>query len=202
MLCRREISLFLHNNQTISHQSSIHSSRASHEILDSLIVHVDGRKENALYHSSDSIIQFQSQNYLFILSSSPDSEANAPSSPILSNYHLHNSIRPYANPARQKQHQKTNASPTVPFLFRYHHSQSDTFISTLKSHTTHSFVILNLTTPFPSTSIHQCILIKSIIHSPPPLRLQPITPSPHSIHSNHNPPLFVKFRSIHFTLHL
>ena len=53
------------------------------EILDSLPVHVDGRKEHALYHSNDSIIQSQSQNHLFILSPSPDSEANTPSSPIL-----------------------------------------------------------------------------------------------------------------------
>ena len=87
MLCRREISLFLNNNQSMLYKSSIHSSRASHEIIDSLPVHVDGRKEHALYHSNDSIIQSQSQNHLFILSPSPDSEANTPSSPILFNPH-------------------------------------------------------------------------------------------------------------------
>ena len=116
-LCRREIALFLNNNQTISHQSSIHSSRVSHEILNSLPVHVDGKQEHVLYHSNDSIIQSQSQKYLFILSSSPDSEANTPSSSFLLNPHPYNSIHSYAIPARQKQHQKTITSPTISFPF-------------------------------------------------------------------------------------
>ena len=199
MLCRREISLFLNNNQTISCHSSIHSSRASHEILKAFTIHVDGKQEHVLYHSNDSIIQSQSQKYLFILSSSPVSEANTSSSSFLLNPHPHNSIHSYAIPARRKQHQKTNASPTVPFLFRYHHSQSSTIIFTLKSHTTHSLVILIPITPFLSTGIHQCILIKSNIQFHPPLHLQPTPPSPHSIHSNQYLPLFIKFKSIHFT---
>ena len=91
------------------------------------------------------------------------------------------------------------ASPTVPFPFWYHHSQSNTFILKLKSHTTYSLVILNLTTPFLSTGIHQCILIKSDIQFHPPLRLQPTPPSPHSIHSNHNSTLLSEFKFIHFT---
>ena len=199
MLCRREISLFLNNNQTISCHSSIHSSRASHEILKAFTIHVDGKQEHVLYHSNDSIIQSQSQKYLFILSSSPVSEANTSSSSFLLNPHPHNSIHSYTIPTRQKQHQKTNASPTVPFLFRYHHSQSNTFISTLKSHATYSLAIHSLFSPFPSTSIHQCILIKSIIHSPLPLRLQPTPPSPHSIHSSQYSSLLLTFKSIHFT---
>ena len=155
MLCRREISLFLNNNQTISCHSSIHSSRASHEILKAFTIHVDGKQEHVLYHSNDSIIQSQSQKYLFILSSSPVSEANTSSSSFLLNPHPHNSIHSYAIPARRKQHQKMITSPTVPFHFRYYHSQSITFISTLKSHTTHSLVILIPKTPLLSTSIHQ-----------------------------------------------
>ena len=140
-LYRREIALFFHNNQTISCHSSIHSSRASHEILKAFTIHVDGKQEHALYHSNDSIIQFRSRNYLFILSTSPDSEPNIPSSPIFSNPRPHNSIHPYAIPTRQKQHQKTNASPAVPFPFWYHHSQSITFTFILKHYTTYSLVI-------------------------------------------------------------
>ena len=102
-LCRREIALFLNNNQTISHQSSIHSSRVSHEILNSLPVHVDGKQEHVLYHSNDSIIQSQSQNHLFILSPSPDSEANTPSSPILFNPPLYSFTHSYPFPTKQKQ---------------------------------------------------------------------------------------------------
>ena len=201
-LYRREIALFFHNNQTMLYKSSIHSSHASHEILDSPIVHVDGRKEHTPYHSNDSIIQFRSRNYLFILSSSPDSEANTLSSSFLFNPHPHNSIHSYAIPTRQKQHQKTNTSPAVPFPFRYHHSQSSTIIFSLKSHTTQSIVIHSLFSPFPSTSIHQCILIKSNIQFHPSLRLQPTTHSPHSIHSSQYSPLLFEFKSIHFTLHL
>ena len=103
MLCRREISLFLYNNQSMLYKSFIHSSRASHEIIDSLPVHVDGRKEHALYHSNDSIIQSQSQNHLFILSPSPDSEANTPSSPILFNPPLYSFTHSYPFPTEQKQ---------------------------------------------------------------------------------------------------
>ena len=155
MLHRREIALFLYNNQTISRHSFFYSSHVKNEVLSILSVITDDTKERALYHSNDSIIQFQSRNYLFVLSLSPDSEANTPSSPILFNPHPYNSIHPYASPTRQKQHQKTNASPTVPFPFRYHHSQSNTFTSTLKYHTAHSLVILIPKTPLLSTSIHQ-----------------------------------------------
>ena len=56
-----------------------------------------------------------------------------------------------------------------------------------------------LSSPFLSTSIHQCILIKSNIQFHPPLHLQPTPPSPHSIHSNQYSSLFIKFKSIHFT---
>ena len=202
MLHRREISLFLYNNQSMLHKSSIHSSHVKNEVLNSLPVHVDGKQEHALYHSIDSVIQFQSQNHLFVLSSYPDSEANTPSSPILFNPHPHNSIPPYAIPTRQKQHQKMNAFPTVPFPFHYHHSQSNTFIFTLKYHTMHSLVILIPITPFLPTSIHQCIRIKSNIQFPPPLRLQSTPPSPHSIHSNQYSSLLSEFKSIHFTPHL
>ncbi len=195
----REIALFLHNNQTISCHSSIYSSRASHEILKAFTIHVDGKQEHVLYHSNDSIIQSQSQKYLFILSSSPVSEANTSSSSFLLNPHPHNSIHSYAIPVRQKQHQKTNASPTVSYPFRYHHSQSITFILTLKSHTMHSLVILIHKTPFLSTSIHQCILIKSNNQFHPSLRLQPTPPSLHFIHSYQYSSLFIKFKSIHFT---
>ena len=202
MLCRREISLFLNNNQTISCHSSIHSSRASHEILKAFTIHVDGKQEHVLYHSNDSIIQSQSQKYLFILSSSPVSEANTSSSSFLLNPHPHNSIHSYTIPTRQKQHQKMKASPTVLFPFCYHHSQSGTFIFTLKSHTTQSIVILIPITPFLSISIHQCILIKSSIQFHSPLRLQPITHSPHSIHSNQYSLLLLDFKFTHFTHHL
>ena len=94
------------------------------------------------------------------------------------------------------------ASPTVLFPFCYHHSQSDTFIFTLKSHTTQSIVILIPITPFLSISIHQCILIKSSIQFHSPLRLQPITHSPHSIHSNQYSLLLLDFKFTHFTHHL
>ena len=201
-LHRREIALFLHNNQSTSHHSSFHSSHVKNEVLSTLSVITDDTKERVLYHSNDSIIQFQSQNHLFVLSSYPDSEANTPSSPILFNPHPHNSIPPYAIPTRQKQHQKMNTSPNVPFPFHYHHSQSITFISTLKSHTAHSLVILIPITPFLSTGIHQCILIKSNIQFHPPLHLQPTPPSPHSIHSNQYSSQHSKFKSIHFTIHL
>ena len=144
MLCRREISLFLHNNQSTSHHSSFHSSHVKNEILNTLPVIADDTKEHALYHSNDSVIQFRSQNHLFVLSSSPDSEANTSSSPILFNPHPHNSTPPYAIPTRQKQNQKTSTSPTVSFPFHYHHSQSNTFIFTLKSHTSHFLVIHSL----------------------------------------------------------
>ena len=143
-LYRREIALFLNNNQSMLYKSSIHSSRALHEILKAFTIHVDGRKEHALYHSNDSIIQSQSQKYLFVLSSSPDLEANTPSSSILFNPHPRNSIHSYAIPARRKQHQKMSTSPTVPFLFRYHHSQLSTIIFTLKSHAAQSIVIHSL----------------------------------------------------------
>ena len=202
MLHRREIALFLHNNQTISRHSSIHSSHVKSEVLNTLPVITDDTKEHAQYHSNDSTIQFQSQKHLFILSSSTDSEANTPSSSFLFNPHPYNSIHPYAIPTRQKQHQKTSTSPTVPFPFRYHHSQSNTIIFTLKSHTMHSIVILIPITPFLSTSIHQYIRIKSDIQFHPSPRLQPITPSPHSIHSNQYSPLLPDFISIHFTTHL
>ena len=202
MLHRREISLFLHNNQSTSHHSSFHSSHVKNEILNTLPVIADDTKERVLYHSNDSTIQFQSQNHLFVLSSSPDSEANTSSSPILFNPHPYNSIHSYAIPTRQKQNQKTSTSPTVPFPFHYHYSQSNTFIFTLKSHAAHSLVILIPITPFLSTGIHQCILIKSSIQFHPPLRLQPITHSPHSIHSNQYSSLHSKFKSIHFTIHL
>ena len=201
-LHRREIALFLHNNQTISHHSSIHCSHVKNEVLSTLPVITDDTKERVLYHSNDSTIQFQSQNHLFVLSSYPDSEANTPSSPILFNPHPHNSIPPYAIPTRQKQHQKMNAFPTVPFPFHYHHSQSNTFIFTLKYHTTQSIVILIPITPFLSISIHQCILIKSSIQFHSPLRLQPITHSPHSIHSNQYSLLLLDFKFTHFTHHL
>ena len=94
------------------------------------------------------------------------------------------------------------ASPTVLFPFCYHHSQSDTFIFTLKSHTTQSIVILIPITPFLSISIHQCILIKSDIQFHPSPRLQPTPPSPHSIHSTQYSPLLSEFKSVHFTHHL
>ena len=103
MLHRREISLFLHNNQSTSHHSSFHSSHVKNEILNTLPVIADDTKEHALYHSNDSIIQFQSQNHLFILSPSPDSEANTPSSPILFNPHPYNFIHSYPFPTEQKQ---------------------------------------------------------------------------------------------------
>ena len=202
MLHRKEIALFLHNNQTISRHSSIHSSHVKNEVLSTLSVITDDTKERVLYHSNDSIILFQSQKHLFILSSSTDSEANTPSSSFLFNPHPYNSIHPYAIPTRQKQHQKMNTSPNVPFPFHYHHSQSITFISTLKSHTAHSLVILIPITPFLSTSIHQYIRIKSDIQFHPSLRLQPITHSPHSIHSTQYSPLLSEFKSIHFTHHL
>ena len=154
-LHRREISLFLHNNQSSSNHSSFHSSHVKNEVLSTLPVITDDTKERVLYHSNDSTIQFQSQNHLFVLSSYPDSEANTPSSPIIFNPHPYNSIHSYAIPTRQKQHQKTITSPTVPFLFCYHHSQSSTIIFTLGSHTTHSFVILIHKTPFLSIRNHQ-----------------------------------------------
>ena len=60
MLHRREIALFLHSNQTISHHSSIHSSHVKSEVLNTLPVITDDTKEHAQYHSNDSTIQFQS----------------------------------------------------------------------------------------------------------------------------------------------
>ena len=128
MLHRREISLFLHNNQSMLYKSSIHSSRASHEILKAFTIHVDGRKEHALYHSNDSIIQYQSRNYLFILSSSPDSEANTSSSSFLLNPHPRNSIHLYAIPTRQKTASEDErlsnciiSLPLLPFIIKYLH---------------------------------------------------------------------------------
>ena len=59
MLHRREIALFSYNNQTISHHSSIHSSHVKSEVLNTLSVIIDDTKERVLYHSNDSIIQFQ-----------------------------------------------------------------------------------------------------------------------------------------------
>ena len=94
------------------------------------------------------------------------------------------------------------ASPTVLFPFCYHHSQSDTFIFTLKSHTTQSIVILIPITPFLFTGIHQFTLIKSIIQFHLPLPLQSTPPSPHSIHSNQYSSLILEFKSIHFIHHL
>ena len=77
----------------------------------------------------------------------------------------------------------------IPSYSRWNHIQRIPSQSTLSS-------------PFPSTSIHQCILIKSIIHFPPPLRLQSTPPFPHSIHSTQNSSLLLEFKSIHFTHHL
>ena len=59
-----------------------------------------------------------------------------------------------------------------------------------------------LTTPFLSIRIHQCILIKSNFQQHPSPRLQPTTPSPHSIHSYQYSLHLVKFKSIQFTIHL
>ena len=115
--------------------------------------------------------------------------------------HPHNSIHPHTTPTRQKQHQKTNTSPTIPFHFRYPSSQPDISISTLKLHTTHSLSILIHTTSFSSIGIHQCILIKSISHYRSSLRIESTTPSPHSIHSIQYLSLLLEFKSIHFTLH-
>ena len=56
------------------------------------------------------------------------------------------------------------------------------------------------TAPFLSIRIRQCIRIKSNIQFHPPLRLQPTTPSPHSIHSNQYLSLFFEFKSTHFTI--
>ena len=181
MLCRREISLFFHNNQTISHHSSLHSPHVKNEVLNAFTVHVDGRKEHALYHSTNSVIQFQSQNHLFVLSSSPDSEANTPSSSFFFNPHLHNSIHSYAIPTRQKQHQKTNATPTVPFPFRYYHSQSITFILTLKYHTTH-FLVTHSLFSIP-LHWHPSIHSNQIHYSIPPSSSTSINPSLPALHT-------------------
>ena len=181
MLHRREIALFLHNNQTISRHSSIHSSHVKNEVLSTLYVITDDTKERALYHSNDSIIQFQSRNYLFVLSLSPDSEANTPSSPILFNPHPHHSIHSYAIPTRQKQHQKTSTSPTVPFPFHYHYSHSNTFIFTLKSHTAHSLVTHSLfSIPL---HWHPSIHSNQIHYSIPPSSSTSINPSLPALHT-------------------
>ena len=123
-LHRREISLFLHNNQSTSHHSSFHSSHVKNEILNTLPVIADDTKEHALYHSNDSVIQFRSQNHLFVLSSSPDSEANTPSSPILFNPHPHHSIHSYPFPTEQKNPKLPSRSITRPSHVHYPNSYS------------------------------------------------------------------------------
>ena len=98
-LHRREISLFLHNNQSISQHSSFHSSHAKNEVLNVCTVHIDERKKRALYHSNHSIIQFQSHSHLLVLSTSPDLEANMPSSSFLLKPHPYNPIPLHQHPS-------------------------------------------------------------------------------------------------------